>query len=151
MSNRGKGFEKCLKDQLSEYPDVLVYRIPDQMSMVKGSCNPSDFIAFKRPHIYFLEMKTIETPSLPAKCISDFQLSSMWEYSKIRGAKCFLIVWYYSKEVCKVFNIKYVYKQLVEKGKKSLSYKDENGIEIPIIKKLKKYCIWDWSVIFKMR
>ena len=92
MSNRGKGFEKCLKDQLSEYPDVLVYRIPDQMSMVKGSCNPSDFIVYKRPHILFCEMKTIETPSLPAKCISDFQLSSMWEYSKIRGVKCFLIV-----------------------------------------------------------
>lgn len=151
MSNRGKGFEKCFKEQLSEYPDVLVYRIPDQMSMVKGSCNPADFIVYKRPSFLYCELKTTSTCSLPSKNISDFQLQSMREAINIRGVKAFVVVWFYQHSCCKAYKIKYLYNLFVNKGKKSVSHKDPNGINIPVIKELKKYCVWDWSVLLKAR
>lgn len=150
MSNRGKAFEKHFQEQISKLPDVLVYRLYDIFDY-RCISNPADFIVFKRPHIFFCEMKSCSGASMPSKNMSDYQLTSMNEYSKIRGVKCYTIIWFYEKSKCIAFKTKYLYELFKVKGKKSVSYKDEHGIEIPVIKELKKYCIWDWSVLLKAR
>ena len=151
MPNRGKAFEKYFKAQIQEQlPEAYVYRLYDIFDY-RCISNPCDFFVFLRPSLIMCELKTCQGASMPSKNISDYQLQSMTEASKIRGLKAYTIIWFYEKSICLMFKTKYLYKLFIEKGKKSVSYKDSNGIEVPVIKALKKYNIWDWSVLKKSR
>lgn len=151
MSSLGKTFEKYFKEQVKEQiPDAFVFRLYDIMDY-RGISNPCDFFVFLRPSLIMCELKSCSGASMSHKNISDYQLQSMTEASKIRGLKAYTIIWFYEKSICLMFKTKYLYKLFIEKGKKSVSYKDPNGIEVPVIKALKKYNIWDWSVLKKVR
>ena len=151
MPNRGKAFEKYFKAQIQEQlPEAYIYRLYDIFDY-RCISNPCDFFVFLRPSFIMCELKTCQGASMPSKNISEYQLQSMIEASKIRGLKAYTIIWFYEKSICLMFKTKYLYKLFIEKGKKSVSYKDPNGIEVPVIKALKKYNIWDWSVLKKAR
>lgn len=148
MSSLGKNFEKLFKEQARTLPNVYVYRLVDQVSYLKGSWNPCDFFCYKKPTFYFVELKTCATASLPRKNIADTQLNSMYEAISIKGIKAFVVVWFYSKGVCRAFPIKYLWKLFNKDKKKSVRYDDEHGILIRG-DKLKKYFIWHWEELFK--
>lgn len=148
MSSRAKNFEHIFKEQASKLENVLVMRLPDQQSFLKGSYNICDFICFRRPHFFCIELKSVQTPSLASKLIADTQLDGMYEALSTRGVKAFVVIWFVGKDVTIAFPVKYLYKLFRVQGKKSVRYDDEHGIIIPG-KKLKKYFEYDWSPLFR--
>lgn len=59
-NNRGKDWESCFKESFkATFPTSLVYRVPDQLSMLKGaSKNLCDFFCFTNLHFLMVECKT---------------------------------------------------------------------------------------------
>ena len=148
MSNLAKNFEKIFKEQASELDGVYVMRLPDQISFYKGSTNPCDFVAYKRPHGFCIELKTTAGSSMPLKNIADTQLEGMYEAIQTRGIKAYVVIWFYEHDVTVAFPIKYIWRMVNKQGKKSVRYDDDNGIVIPA-EKIKKYFKYDWSVLFR--
>lgn len=131
-------------------PDVHIHRIVDQMTYKKGSFNIADFIAYHYPTMYYLELKTTQGASLPKANISDNQLKGMYWASKVKGLKCYVICWFYEKDICLAFSIEYLWKLFNGLGKKSVRYDDPNGILIQGTKKT-TYWQWDWKCLFERR
>ena len=85
ISNKvGKGFEKDFRNSCPK--DVLIFRLKDGKGVGK---NPCDYIVYKYPHMYMLELKTVQGKSLPFVNIKPHQLESMnkvWEvYGMVGG------------------------------------------------------------------
>lgn len=76
--NRGKQFEAKLKqDFLATVPDSSIDRLYDSVSGYKAISNISDFIAFKKPCIYYLEAKSHQGNTFP--------LTNLTQYDKLLG------------------------------------------------------------------
>lgn len=148
MSSLGKTFEKYFRNQVEEQlPEAYVYRLYDIFDY-RCISNPCDFFVFLRPNFFLIELKSTSGGTLPFKNISDGQMEGLFSASKLRGVKAYVVCFFYEKNICVAYPIKYLYYLFKEKGKKSVSYKDENGIVISG-EKLKKYFIWQWSDLFK--
>lgn len=79
----GKGFERDFKSSCPK--DVLILRLKDGKGLGK---NPCDFILYYYPHMYMLELKTVQGKSLPLANIKEHQLATMdkvWEIDGIVG------------------------------------------------------------------
>lgn len=144
---KGKYFEKLFSVQAGMLQGVYVHRIVDQMTYRKGSFNIADFITYKYPTMYFVELKTTAQASLPRANIAETQLRGMYGASKTKGIKAYIICWFYEKDVCRAFPIDYVWKQFNVHKKKSLRFDDEHGLLITGIKR-KSYWQWDWYKLF---
>ena len=83
--NRGKDFEKVIKEAFEKVPGVSIDRLHDQMNGFAGSANISDFIMYKYPHEYYIECKSVHGNTLPFSNISKNQWNGMLEKSKIDG------------------------------------------------------------------
>ena len=57
------------------------------MTFKVGSWNIADFIVYKYPTMYFIELKTCQGASLPRQNISDHQLSGMFQAVSKKGIK----------------------------------------------------------------
>ena len=143
LANRGKEFEKIVQKAIEELDDVCIIRLIDSYGY---SSNPSDYIVYKSPNMYCLELKSHEHKSLPIKCISDNQISLMTKWNKLKGIHSIVIVWFVDCNVTKLFTINYI-NECITKGIKSIRYDDENGIEIPA-KKKRKFFDYDFSKVF---
>ena len=49
-SNLGKKFEDVIKESFLKIPNVSIDRLRDAPKKLKNVDNPSDFIAYKKPH-----------------------------------------------------------------------------------------------------
>lgn len=138
----GKNFESICAIQLQEQ-GFYVQRIPDQMSFLKGSKNPCDYIAYKYPYMFLLEMKTTAGSSLPLRNISEFQMKSLNDCFLTRGVIGLYFVWFYDKNVTLAVLGDYI----TNLDKKSIRYDDPNCIVIEGTKK-KKYFEYNFTKLF---
>ena len=101
--NRGKQFEKVIRESFEKVPDMLVVRLHDQTSGYAGSKNPCDFIMYHKPCMYAIECKSVHgnTLSIHSKPkpdhsgklqgfhgnITDYQWEQLSLMSKVKGCQ----------------------------------------------------------------
>ena len=103
--NRGKDFEKVIKEAFEKVPCVSIDRLHDQMNGFAGSANISDFIMYKYPHEYYIECKSVHGNTLPFSNISKNQWNGMLMKSKIDGVFAGVICWWIDKDVTRFIPI----------------------------------------------
>ena len=103
--NRGKDFEKVIKEAFEKVPDVSVVRLHDQTTGFLGSSNHCDFIVYKKPYEYHIECKSVHGNTFPLSNITDNQSKGLLEKSKIQGVIAGLIIWWVDKDVTKFVSI----------------------------------------------
>ena len=96
MANAGKEFEKQFKDSVPK--DVYILRIPDsalgfniEASTQRFSVKtPYDFVAFKKPNMFALELKSTSTTSISFKgktpMIKEHQIKAL-RHAESKGVK----------------------------------------------------------------
>lgn len=131
MQNRGKQFEKIIKESFEKVSDTSVYRLYDTMGGYSSVANIADYVIYHYPYQYFIECKTVlkgntlsinsNDPKKKYGNISNTQWEGMLEMSKIKGVYCGILCWWVEKDVTKFIPI-----QLLEvihrEGQKSIRY-----------------------------
>lgn len=148
----GKKFEQKLKDDFLKVDGSFIYRLPDQVTGRKfTSANISDFIAFVKPNIFLIEVKTISGNTFP---FSNFtQYEKLLPYKGIDGLRVGVVIWYTEKD-----RVIYVPLTTIEKmkqdGKKSVNIRTIDTepydfLNIPSVKK-RTFMDSDYSVLCKL-
>jgi recombination protein U len=138
----GKTFESVCAIQLQEQ-GFYVQRLYDQMSFLRGSKNPCDYIVYKYPYMVLMEMKTTAGASMPLKNISEFQMQSLNDAFLVKGVIGLYIIWFYDKNITvAVFG-----DDIVKLNKKSIRYNDDICIVIEGTKK-HKYFEYNFTKLF---
>ena len=149
-TNLGKAFENQFRQDTKDLPNCFVFRLPDQQSGYVGtSANPCDFLMFKPPHFFLLELKSITGNTFP--------FSNLRQYGKLRSLKSFnffhkgVIIWFRDHDKIIYVTIDEITKMMGD-GKKSVNINtiDDDGynyITIPTIKK-RIFLSGDYSVLF---
>lgn len=132
-SNPGKQFEKDFYASVSEKEDLFVYRLKDDNLGFAKVKNPCDFILYKKPNIYLLELKSHKGKSIPFGAIQSYQIESLYRFSNIDGVKAGFV--FNFRDVNETYFVKAVsvYHFYHERERKSFSldWVKENGIAIP--------------------
>ena len=101
MTNYGKKFEDITRNALEE-EKACYDRLPDQMTGMAGSTNPSDFIAYRKPYFFYIECKSCQDEIFTIKDrISQNQWSDLLVKSKYSGVFAGYLIWFVKEE--KVF------------------------------------------------
>ena len=97
MVNYGKRFEIRFKEDWEKsFPDGVIERLPDQMTMYKGSENICDFICYDYPNQFYLECKTHAGASIPFEAIPQYErmlkkeLLQVLFYSYMRNSRYYI-------------------------------------------------------------
>ena len=125
--NRGKNFERVIKESFLKVPEVSIDRLHDQTNGYAGSWNICDFIVYKEPYEYYIECKSVKGASLPFVNITDNQWSGLLEKSKIKGVCAGIICWFIDKDVTKYIPIEAL-EAMKQDEMKSVNYQWENYI-----------------------
>lgn len=139
--NRGKQFEKKIRDAFEKVPGVSIDRVTDQTTKYLGSTNICDYIVYKKPYEYYIECKSVHGNTLsiysipkPDKKgvlhgfygnISDAQWTGLLEKSKIEGVVAGVICWWIQKDITLFIPIQILEAERLE-GKKSIKFDYEN-------------------------
>ena len=143
--SKGKQFEKLFREQVEALGDVYCYRILDYSNFM-GISNPCDTLAYCYPYMFMIEMKTTETPSLPFKNISNYQLKSLLAGNKIYGVKAGFLIWWVNHDTTKWVPPEVI----VEHEKKSLRYDYKDNRILTIHGKKKRvFFEYDWKRFFR--
>lgn len=140
--NRGKQFEKVIKEAFEKAKDTLVVRLHDQTTGFIGSVNPCDFIVYHEPRMFAIECKSIHGATFPLSNITDNQWRELLKMSNISGVYAGVIVWWIDKDVTRFFDIQWL-KHLKDEEYKSIHYSIEKGIPI---KGTKKRVFFDYDM-----
>ena len=68
--NAGKKFEDDFYNSLVEYEDIYIHRIRD-VQFYRGSTSIGDYIVFKAPKLYLLELKSVKGISITVSTKTD--------------------------------------------------------------------------------
>ena len=129
--NRGKDFETHFKECWEKLSNsTTIDRLHDQTTGFAGSKNICDFIAYKYPNIFYLELKSVHGNTLPFSNITDTQWNGLLEKAKVYGVYAGIVVWYVDKDVTQYFHIEKLTYLRDKVGNKSVRFDDESGIEI---------------------
>ena len=128
MQNRGKDFEKVIKEAFERVPGVSIDRLHDQTNGFVGSYNICDFIVYKEPYEYYIECKSVHGNTLPFSNITKNQWQGMLEKSKIDGVIAGVICWWIDRDITKFIPIQTL-QTLKENGYKSIKY---NLVSLPV-------------------
>ena len=149
MVNRGKDFEKVIKEAFQKVPGVSIDRIHDQMNGYAGSANICDFIVYKEPYEYYIECKTVHGNTLPFSNITDNQWRGLLEKSKIQGVHAGVICWWCNKDVTLYLPIQTL-ETLKNLGRKSVRYDEVSLACVEITGKKKRvFMDYDMTNFFK--
>ena len=107
-TNRGKDFEKVIREAFEEVPNVSVDRLHDQMNGFAGSVNICDFIVYKKPYIYYIECKSVHGNTLSFSNITRNQWQGLLEKSKIDGVLAGILCWWVDKDITKFIPIQFL-------------------------------------------
>lgn len=125
--NRGKDFEKAIKECFELVPKTSVDRLPDPMSGYSGVKNICDYTVYHYPDNFYIECKCLYGNTLNYKsAIRQNQWDGLLEKSEIYGCVAGVVVWYIDYDITVFINIK----DLIEhrnKGNKSLNITDITG------------------------
>ena len=144
MTNRGKDFEKVIKEAFEKVPGVSIDRIHDQTNGFAGSANISDFIMYKYPYEYYIECKSVHGNTLPFSNITKNQWEGLLEKSKIEGVFAGVICWWTQRDTTLFIPIQEL-QNLKDTGFKSIRYDTPNGY-ITDIKGKKKRVFFDYDM-----
>lgn len=147
MKNNGKVFENEFKSCIPGWCYFL--RLVDGTGGFAGTKNENvrfqaknlcDCIAVGNEYTYFMELKNTEDTSLPFKNIKEQQWRGLGEINHSR-IKAYFVVCFRQKERCFFVEAKKIkdYIEAAERKSFPLSWFEENGIEIEMIKKRVKY------------
>ena len=140
-----------------QFPDKLIYRLPDQQSGYagEGGSNPCDFLCYPGDCVLMVECKAHKGASIPFTAIPQYdkQLDYKGLYKTYPG----VIVWFYEKDVVIWVSIEEMEK-MVNDGEKSIGLRmiDEkkpykkayNIITLPSIK-LRTFMETDYNYLVK--
>lgn len=119
--NRGKDFEKTIRECFEAVPNTSVDRLHDQTNGFAGSVNVCDFIVYHRPFIYYLECKSVHGNTLPFSNITKNQWHGLLEKSKIDGVVAGIMCWWIDKDVTRFITIREL-EWCKQHNMKSISY-----------------------------
>ena len=150
MADRGKKFEaQFAQDWLNTFPDSFCYRLHDQVTGYKiTSRNPCDFICYKFPYLYLLEIKSHEGNTFPFSAFRQYE--ELIKYKYIKGVVAGVILWLVNHDKVLYIPIE-TFIKLEEEGKKSYNIKmlgdpEYPAYEIPSVKK-RTFLTSDYSVL----
>ena len=86
MSNSGKKFEEDFTKSALNHKQVDINRLNDPVGGQSGVRNICDFIVYKNPYIYYLELKSRQGNTLNFKEITPNQWKGMSEKTSVKGA-----------------------------------------------------------------
>lgn len=140
MADRvGKKFETKFKDDFLKIPNSTIDRLYDTTNGFKAITQVSDFIGYKKPNIFYLEVKTHAGNTFPFSCLSQYE--KLLAKCGIPGVRVGVILWLYDHDAVMYVPIASI-KQMKDDGLKSVNikmYNDENCryriIHIPSEKK----------------
>jgi recombination protein U len=92
--NHAKKHETAIRDGCKSIPNVIIERLWDSLGGKMNLKQPSDFIAYKMPNIFYLEAKTVAGNQLPMANISEHQWKALIERSKVAGCISGIIIEY---------------------------------------------------------
>jgi len=136
---------------LDSIPCSTIDRLYDSMSGYKAVSNISDFIAYKYPIIFYLEVKSHSGASIPFTEIPQYE--KLKDKIGIHGVRTGVILWLTDKD--RIFYIPVAtIKQLKSEGKKSVGIKafetGYNIYEIPVVKK-RVFLKADYSILMTLK
>jgi recombination protein U len=151
--NYAKRHESAFRESCKKIPNLICERLVDTMNFKKNVKQPSDFLCFKEPNLFYVECKTTKESELKMANISHHQFTTMLERSKIQGCECGILVEFrIDEETIKVFyiDISYINTAKNRQGKKYIDIQEASqvGIEIPTRKKKINYH-YDLTPIFQ--
>ena len=149
--NRGKDFEKVIKEAFEKVPGVSIDRLHDQMNGFAGSANISDFIVYNYPYEYYIECKSVHGNTLPFSNISKNQWTGMLEKSKIDGVFAGVMCWWIDKDITLFLPIDELELEK-QHGWKSVRYdiEQDNGVVKIKGKKKRVFFEYDMEEFFKI-
>ena len=142
--NRGKQFERVIKESFEKVPGVSIDRLHDQTSGFKGSQNICDFIVYREPYEYYFECKSVHGNTLPFSNITETQWNGLLQKSQIEGVFAGVICWWIDKDVTKFIPIQAL-QWNKENGYKSIRF-DHNGTSFIDVKGKKKRVFFDYNM-----
>ena len=116
----GKKFEnRFYKDFVTQFPDKLIYRLPDQQSGYagEGGSNPCDFLCYPGDCVLMVECKAIKGASINFSEIRQYK--PMLGYKGRYKTHIGVLVWFYEKDVIIWVSIEEMEK-MVNDGEKSI-------------------------------
>lgn len=165
--NRGKKFERVIREAFEKVPGVSIDRLHDQTNGFKGSQNICDFIVYREPYEYYFECKSVQGRTLSIHSIpgtkdgkaqgfygniTDRQWNGLLEKSKIPGVFAGIICWWVDKDITRFIPIQTLYRMYHE-GVKSVNcywdiYTDVHLNPYPLqeIKGKKKRVFFDYDM-----
>jgi penicillin-binding protein-related factor A (putative recombinase) len=138
--NYGKKFEQAFKESSKGLKDIIVERIPDQVSMKRNSKNVCDFLCYKHPNIFYIELKSTKGKTFPLSRISQHQWEQMMLRQKVNGVKCGILLNFRpldTLEECWYVSLSELNEVIME-GKKSVKLDEVKQIGIELKGTLKK-------------
>ena len=153
--NRGKTFESKVEAQLNKIPNVSIDRLHDQTTGYAGSSNICDYIVYKKPYEYYLELKSVHGNTISIYGndikhkygnISNKQWEGLLEKASIDGVFAGVIVWWIDKDITKYISIQEL-QAYRNAGHKSIRYDADIGIIIHS-RKLRVFFNYDWELFF---
>lgn len=144
MTNRGKDFEKIIKEAFEKVKGVSIDRLHDQMNGYACSYNICDFIVYKEPYEYYIECKSVHGNLLPFSNITPNQWRGMLEKSKIQGVRAGVICWWCDKDITMYIPIQ-VLQHYKDMGAKSIRF-DDPFSELLHIKGKKKRVFYEYDM-----
>lgn len=76
---------------MKSFPDGMCFRLADQMTGFKiTSQNPSDYVCYNYPYLYFVELKTHKGASIPFDAIPQYE--RLLAFENINGIYCGVVV-----------------------------------------------------------
>ena len=150
--SKGKQFEAKLKhDFLATVPDSSIDRLYDSVRGYKAISNISDFIAYKKPCIYYLEAKSHQGNTFPLVNLT--QYDKLLNKVGIPGVRAGVILWMIDHDRVIYVPITTISK-LKADGKKSVNINtiEKDGYRIINIPSTKKrvFLDSDYSILMSL-
>lgn len=143
--NRGKDFERIIKEAFENVDGVSIDRLHDQTNGFKGSTNICDFIVYQKPYEYYFECKSVHGNTLPFNNITDNQWKGMLEKSKIKGVSAGVICWWVDRDTTLFIPIQKL-QEYKEAGFKSVRFDVFDNVGIYQIQGKKKRVFFDYDM-----
>ena len=126
-TNRGKDFEKAIRDCFEKVSGVSFDRLPDPMAGYSGVRNICDFSMFSAPDMFYLECKSLYGNTLNyAGAITKNQWDGMYEKSSIPRCRAGVFVWFIDYDLTVFVKIQDLMNHR-KSGAKSLNIQDITG------------------------
>ena len=151
MADRvGKKFEVKFREDFLKIPNSTIDRLYDTTNGFKSITQIADYIGYKKPNIFYLEVKTHAGNTFPFSCLSQYE--KLLAKCGIEGVRVGVVLWLYDHDAVMYVPISSI-RQMKEDGLKSINikmYNDDNPkykiIKIPSVKK-KVFMDSDYTVL----